>query len=89
MPVGVAQIPGGCDITDGLYLYSGAFNTTALVSNATSVNYEGPCTANQAFNLCEINGIILTSSLRFKFTGQYADTCPAQCITLGCAGGPF
>jgi hypothetical protein len=84
----VGSALSGCDVSDGLYLYAGAFNTTALVSNATSVNYEGPCTAGQEFNLCEKNGIILTNTLRFKFTGQYPGSCPGTCATLGCAGGP-
>jgi hypothetical protein len=87
---------GGCAAgcpaaVDFLYVYRGtlATGTPLFATSQQNVDTTVTCTKNEVFQVCEKNGIILTNSVKFTFTGQTTGACNrlgagTNWVSLGC-----
>jgi hypothetical protein len=69
---------GGCPAANGfLYVYRGdlATGTQIGLGDQQSVDTTVSCSAGEKFQICEKDGVMITSSVKFTFTGQSTGAC--------------
>jgi hypothetical protein len=67
---------GCCSSQDFLYVYKGDLATGKLVvDNQQYVDYTTDCKEGQNFQVCEKDGLIVTSSVKANFFTQFTGSC--------------
>lgn len=94
VPVGGGDCQlNGCPAAVGfLYVYKGTTISPANLvgtGNQQNVDTTVTCSKGEIFQICEQNGVMITSSVKFTFTGQTTGSCNMlgtgnNWIGLGC-----